>query len=452
MKPRPIWLVNCALIASIGIGACGRTPSPGLQTQVLQPASPSPVIISTVTSTPTPHVVQGTVSIWHSLEEAHLPALLKRVAAFQALYPDVQFDVLYIPRFDLRQAFETAAGEGGGPTILIAPADWGPVFFDRGWVADLSEYAGPQLRSRLNQAALSTGRYRGAQISLPLTIDGVVLYRNRSIIPKAAATLQELIELAQAATRAETVGADLERSFFYSAGHLYGLGGSLMTEEGLPVFNDRHGVEWLELLLTFSQAGPTEYLSDNDLALFKNGGVGFLIDATWNRSSLAESIGPENLAIDPWPLHSQGNLSGFVMAESLYLVTPGTRAITNEDREASWSFIDYFLMPESQADLAGVGLIPSLDASHLQQLRAIDATDQGLELDSLIEQAMVALAEGVAYPVNPEISLYNSPMDIALKAVFEGELSAETALQMANDLIISSIENLRATPTPSPTP
>ena len=54
----------------------------------------------------------------------------KVIAAFQGMYPDVQFDVLYVPFDDLRGKFETAAATGGGPSVLIGAADWGPALFD----------------------------------------------------------------------------------------------------------------------------------------------------------------------------------------------------------------------------------------------------------------------------------------------------------------------------------
>jgi ABC-type glycerol-3-phosphate transport system substrate-binding protein len=132
--------------------------------------------------TPTEIVVRGTLTVWHSWEEAQRPALLRRIAAFQALYPDVQFDVLYIPSIDLRASFEAAAAEGGGPSILIAPAEWGPELFDRGWVVDLNGLAQPELLQTFNPAALGTLQYNGALIGLPNNIQGAVLYRNNSLV------------------------------------------------------------------------------------------------------------------------------------------------------------------------------------------------------------------------------------------------------------------------------
>ncbi|MBI3287277.1 MAG: ABC transporter substrate-binding protein, partial [Chloroflexi bacterium] len=60
--------------------------------------------------TPTPEAVPaltGTITLWHAWKENEIASLNEVIAAFQALHPDVQFDVLYTPFDDLRGKFET---------------------------------------------------------------------------------------------------------------------------------------------------------------------------------------------------------------------------------------------------------------------------------------------------------------------------------------------------------
>jgi maltose-binding protein MalE len=222
------------------------------------------------------------------------------------------------------------------------------------------------------------------------------------------------------------VGADLERGFFFSAAHLNGIGGLLMDDSGNPLFNDEKGVEWLTLLDSFSEAGPAEYNNDNDVNLFKAGQAGIIIDGTWNMSGLAEAIGAENLAIDPWPAYGEeGHLSGYVQTENIYL---GANA-EGDDQMAAWAFIEFFVTPEAQAILARVGHIPAVVGVPIT--------------DPLMTEASLAFEQGTAFPVIPEMGAYWESMDNALQRVFDEDADPAGALQTAYDSIVAKIEEIR---------
>ena len=152
-------------------------------------------------------MLAGTVSLWHSWKETEIPGLNNVIAAFQEKHPDVQFDVLYVPHEDLQGKYETAAATGGGPSVLIGSADWGPGWYDAELAADVSAMTTEEFLRTINPAALGAVRYRDALIGLPQTIKGVVMFRNTSIIPDAPATFDDLLTAAQAATTGDVVGA-----------------------------------------------------------------------------------------------------------------------------------------------------------------------------------------------------------------------------------------------------
>jgi ABC-type glycerol-3-phosphate transport system substrate-binding protein len=369
------------------------------------------------------------------LDETQRPALLRQIAAYQELYPDVQFDVLYVPSVDLKESFEAAMLEGGGPMILIGPGEWGAELYDQGWIADLSSLASPGLLKRLNPAGLGTGQYRGHLVGLPVSLQGVVLYRNQKMILSDPITFDDLVLQAKAATSGEQIGAILDRSFFFAGGHLMGLGGQLVDENGSPEFNDEKGLAWLRLLGDFGQAGPVDDFTDNDLEIFKQGRAGFIIDGTWNRGVLAEAIGPENLAIDPWPIRDEGRLSGFVQSESIFLRQEG---MEGEDLSLPWSFMEFFLSPEAQAGLLEVGLIPATLPEQLPPA----------ESDRLLEEAMQALAGGTAYPTGIDFALYSTALGAAVQSVFDGGVPPAEALNAADVAIRTAQSGQEVTPTP----
>ena len=418
------------LLLLVFLAACNGSPAAAPDASqpvpsVTGPAGPSRT--PRLTPSPTPQVIQGTLSIWHSWDEAQLPALLEIIAAFQEIYPGVFFDVLYVPQANLQARYTQAASEGGGPTILFAPAEWGPVFFEQGLAADLSGQASSALLQRIAAPALNSAQYQDTLISLPYSQRGVVLYRNRRIIPERPQTLNDLIQLAQTFTVGDQIGAILERAPYYAGGHLYGFGGSFLDAEGNPMFNSPAGLAWIELLQTFAQAGPPDYFTDNDLDLFRQGRVGFVIGATWDRASLAEAIGADFLEIDPWPAHDRGALMGFVQADNLYLNPKASPA----SAELAWLFMEQMLSDASQERLGQSGFLPVVDVS--------------LE-DKLAGQAVAALAGGVAYPIQPQFSAYILPIDQALLAIFNSGAPADQALLAAEEAIWASL----ATLTPSP--
>lgn len=395
----------------------------------------------TVVPTPTETIVQGTVSIWHSWEEPYLPALLRRIAEFQAIYPYVQFDVLYVPEIDLQARFEIASNEGYAPTILLGPAQWGPLLYPSGWIAALDDLIDPGFLDNFSRAARGAGEYQGNIIGLPLNVEGVVLYRNQSIVPLAAATMDELIEYAQRGTSGDTVGAVLERSFYYSGGILVGLGGEIMDVSGLPAFNSEYGIAWVNLLHDLEAAGPPAFLTDQDLQLFREGKVGIILDSSRNRDSLSEAIGAENLVIDPWPILDTGSLAGFVEVENVFL---SPRAI-DEQHQVSWKFVEFLLSTESQLELVEVGLVPALNPSPA----IVAANSLRLESD-LVLQAMQALAGGVTYPIHPNFELYANRLNIALQSIFEDGADPIQALGQADQAIREDILAATEAATTSP--
>jgi maltose-binding protein MalE len=196
-----------------------------------------------------------------------------------------------------------------------------------------------------------------------------------------------------------------------------------MTPEGDPTFNDENGVEWVNLLDSFSEAGPTEYYTDNDVNLFKTGNAGIIIDGTWNMNDLAAAIGEENLSVDPW----LDCMSGYVQNDNIYM----SYNAEGNDQAATWAFMKYLLSPDAQAIIASnnTGYFPSV---------------AGVEVpDRLRQEAVAAFEGGTAFPVIPEMGAYWGPMDTALKSVFDEGADPAAALQQAEESINAAIVEIR---------
>ncbi len=209
------WLLLMAAIT----GCSKTTPPQPVESPISSTAAPQPVP-TTAAPTPTESSIRGSISIWHAWDESELPALATIISAFQQEYPEVYFDVLAIPQQDLLARYQQETPLGSGPDILLGPAAWGEDLFSTGLVEDLTPLVNPTLLENINPAALVSGMDQETLFSLPYSLQGVVLYRNKEISTLDADSLEELISLAQTAANGEVYGAYLERSFFFSGGHL----------------------------------------------------------------------------------------------------------------------------------------------------------------------------------------------------------------------------------------
>jgi maltose-binding protein MalE len=368
--------------------------------------------------------LRGQVSIWHSFDENEVESLNGVIAIFQEMHPEVEFDVLYIPAYDIHGKFESAAQSGSGACILIGPYAWGPPLFDSFLVAEVSEFASDEFLATINPAALGSVQYADSIIGLPLSQTGILPFRNKNIVPVAPTTFDEMVTLAQEATSGDVVGAYLDYGLFLSAGHLHGIGGSLMDADGNPTFNDDKGIEWIEMIQKFEEAGPVENNNDNDINLFIEGKAGMIIDGWWNASNLAEAIGPENLAIDPWP----DPMSGYVQTENLYLNANST----SNELDTCKSFMEFMLSPEAQlifADSSMAGFIPSI---------------LGVELTDPLQMQVVETFNGAtAFPVIPEMNAYWDPVNNALLTVMEQGADPADVLQEAHDDVLAELAEIQ---------
>ena len=378
--------------------------------------------------------LQATLSIFHSWAEENRPVLNAILREFSKRYPDIYFDVTYIPADELRNLYTNEAAEGRGPAILLGPVEWGPDFREAGLIRELGELIDPEILENLNPAAVETSHYAGSLVSLPYAIHGVVLFRNEDIMTIGANNFDELVMLAQAASQGEIAGAFLERSTYFSAGHLFGLGGSLMDENGYPAFATPEGEAWLRLLLAFQFAGKTAFLSDQDLEEFKAGRAGWIIEGSWKMEELAQAIGADRLTVDPWPEVENGRMSGFVHSDNLYL----NSNVDQDTQAAAEAFMEFFLSQTAQSHLVEVTLIPALLYLDLPPT----------EMSFIISQSMTALADGSAYPDLPVMDTYLLHLDSAIKSYLENGLSASEALNQASAAILEDLTPAEVTPTP----
>ncbi len=377
----------------------------------------------------------GKISIYHSWTGSKFDALMQIIQSFQESYPNITFDLTYIPQSDLRERYTQVAYNGAGPDLLLGSSDWRSALSSQELAEDLTPYISASFREIFNPVAMQTGQYKGLQACLPYDLRGVLLYRNKSLVPESPKSFEQLVTLAQTVSGVGTLGVYFEGGSYFSLGNLAGLGGQLLDRDANPLFDRdqyRVALSWMNLLKVMKQTGALELNGDKDLQLFKDGKSGFLIEGSWNKDALAQAIGPKNLVIDPWPSYQGGHLSGYVQSDCMYL-NSNTRELSTLDHQAALKFMGYFLTSPMQNRLAEAGIIPTL----------INAQPS----DPLTRQAMLAFQGGTAYPAEFDETIrqvYFTALDGAVAEVMDQGKDPQAALKAAFEAIQKRLSEIRS--------
>ncbi len=414
-----------------GISAGEATQAPSLENAQAQPES---ITVADPTTTPASNAQrvapesqaetlrQGATSpmvltLWHGFQDEDLLLLDALLEAYKVHTPDANFDLVYKPYDDLREHYIQAVGNGEGPQLLLGAGEWGPELFDLEAIGDVSGLLSEEILTKINPVALATVSYQDGLIGLPYEMSGIVMYRNRTLLPKAPATFRVLVTQAGILSKGGMLGAYLERGPLYAFPQIAACGGSLYNTNGYPAFNNQSGHCWIELLRSYEMAGPVSFNSNDDLDRFMAGKVGIIFDGTWNLNRLTQALG-EQVQIDSWPTYNQGRLSGYVWTEDIFI----NPVLDEPSKWAVQSLFEFMLSSPAQNILAKNGRIPAVASLGIDHPRTA--------------QAITALSQGTPYPTFPEIAYYWEPLQQALVNIFEGGGDITTTLQTATDQIV----------------
>ena len=361
--------------------------------QPIEPSAPAPI--------------SGELIVWHSLQGEPLEVVSRGFEQLQTTHSGLVISAEYIPSDQMQERYAAAAADGTAPDILFAPVDWGGDFLAKGFIQDPMPLLPDTAAQRIGATHLDNVRVGFDAVGVPFTAHGVVLMRNRTILPDAPTSFDEIVALG-------SKRYDLERGLYYSGATLNALGGQLMDTDGNPAFNNANGVAWLNTLTQFND--PHSY-QDQDIVAFEQEQIGLVLEGTWNLGRLANEVGHQNLIIDPWPT----GLSGYVMYETLYVRSD----LKFEKRSLVTAFLADMLSEPLQTALAQRGQIPVVS----------DAT---VTIDH-VTQAQAAFATSHPLPIQAEMAYYWEPLTNAINSVVDDGLDPAAALEAASAEIESDL-------------
>ena len=352
---------------------------------------------------PTPSALSGELVIWSIFPDDGETTRALDFGRFQQLHPGITIETTFIEQNEMLEAYRTAFGTADAPDLVIAPVDWAGGLLADGLVQDPTGVISAETLSSINPKALAVVNYVGNMTSVPFVSKGIILMRNKALIPDVPSSFDDILAL-------DSALYDLERGLYYSGATLNALGGQLLDGNGQPTFANEAGTAWLSQLAQFKDA--TSY-GDEDIDAFAAGEIGLVLDATWNLQRLANAIGADNMAVDPWP----EGLDGWVLADVVYVnssLAEGNGALVE-------AFVGHLLSAETQSALAQSGRVP--------------VTANAQVTNPTVRQAATALNSGSLFPIAPEMAAYWSPLSEAIDATIDRNTPPEQALQQASDRI-----------------
>lgn len=125
------------------------------------------------------------ILLWHTFDDASIPALLARVEAFRHAHPDIEVQLQSLAFNAAREAFLNAAEQGNPPDLFRAEVSWTHEFAARDLLADLDAWLTQADLDDYMPAALAQASWQGRQVGLPQEADCLALFYNKRLLAQA---------------------------------------------------------------------------------------------------------------------------------------------------------------------------------------------------------------------------------------------------------------------------
>jgi maltose-binding protein MalE len=302
------------------------------------------------TPTPTP-IPSGRIVLWHSWGSGAGDALAAILSSFQAEYPQVTVDTLFVADTDLPKAYADAVLAGSGPDLLLAPTWWLSDFVDLGVVQPLDMSVEPATLDSFWPAAVDNLRWEGQLYGLPTDFELVSLFVNTALAPGGPpATTADMLAQAQVAP---AQGAGLYNSLYHLYWGLPAYGGRLFDDNGAVVLDQGGDVAgYLRWLRDMSKTQGSYVDTDYGMLLdrFKKGEFAYFVDGPWAIDELSATLGT-NLAVASLPAGPLGPAQPWLHADGVML---NPRSAPEQQRLALL-FAEHLTNVESGTALASLG-------------------------------------------------------------------------------------------------
>ena len=379
----------------------------------------SPALTQEPAANPSPEV-EGEVLIWLDWSVHELQILARVVEEFQAAFPGVDISVVYYPEDEIKERFIEATQAGNPPDVLIGPSIWTLDLWRQGLLRSINERIDPEISEALVPLALQQASLGSLIVALPINMQGVVLYRNRDLVPSASETMEQMVEEGGRLQEQDQIGVLLDFAFINTGPIFSTCGAELYTAEVELAISEADLTCWWEALLTWSDVGEIIVNGEDDLLAFTQGESAWLLEASSQVDHVLESLKPEQLSIDPWPIYQarERALAGYSWTQNAYFPA----ASNAENFDAAWIFVRYLLTADVQRSFA-----EATAGRQFTVLRSLSVEERWLnEMNS-------ALASNIPLPREPVFDLFRTNLDFEIEDVLVRETAIDFSIRRVLD-------------------
>jgi multiple sugar transport system substrate-binding protein len=296
--------------------------------------------------------------------------------------------------------------------FMTLPSREGEQFAAAGWYADLTpltkDVAGNYDFPGLSQALLKAGTFNGKLTSIPMNIEGPILYYRTDILKKCNVEVPKTIKDIEAAAKklkacepsiTPFVSRGLKPAVAYTFSNLlHNIGGSYMAN-GKSNLCSPKGKEALEtysgLLRDYGPPGVVNYSFPQISALYRSGRSAMSFESSNELRTVMD--GGERLkdtGLAPFPAGEAGQVPtaiGWGLTISAY----------SKQQEAAWYFVQWATSPEIQKRMALQGIAPPRPAvaNDPEYRKWIDEAPVRKEWQAALDVLATKGSSEVGYPI-----------------------------------------------------
>jgi multiple sugar transport system substrate-binding protein len=342
MKTRTI-LFTCILAVAIMLGtaACGGQPAGPVTIRVLTMEQAGPTV-----------------------EEMNAI-----VEEFNKANPNTQVQIDYVAYDALHDKITTAmASSPPAYDVFLVDDIWYAEFADKGYILDVTNRITQDMRDKIFEAAWEITTVSGKTYGMPWLLDEKYFFYNEKMLNEAGFTAppktwEEMLEQARVIKEKGLAEYPIVWSWGqYEAAIcdwvtlLYGNGGKIVDEQGVPAFNDPIGVKTLEWMVQTIDDGLTNpasvsYVEEDVRNVFSQGKAVFALnwvymyDLVNNQPEQSQVTGQIKMSLMP---AFQAGVSQGIASATIDGSMGFSVADQSASKDAAWKYIEYLTSEDVQ--------------------------------------------------------------------------------------------------------
>jgi arabinogalactan oligomer/maltooligosaccharide transport system substrate-binding protein len=374
--------------------------------------------------------------LWHSYRGAERATLEALVDDYNLTAADrgVRIVARAIPFDAFADKLSASLPRGKGPDVFIFAQDR-----LGGWVegGDVIEPVGfwltDEKRARYLPRMIEALTYQGVVYGVPLNFKSIALIRNADLAPSAPETTDQLVAIAKANSNPGAGNYGLVYEYAnpdMQAALMHAFGGGVFDADLNPVLNSPANIASFELMLRWREIDKILLPEPNGslvLSLFNDRKAPFAISGPWFMGEVSPDV---NVAVSPLPsVPGAGPIQPWLLVEGAFVT-----AASKNPREA-FLFAEFLTSDAAATRLA-------VEGRQLPSVASVYALAQIAD-DPVLSGFRAQLDQSQVLPNAPEMALFWSPGDIAMKQVIRAGRDPQDALNEAQGVLVASISAMR---------